>query len=260
MRRSGFIFLASAAWALWALSPGAVGQVSAPPVRVEQAAARMAEMDRQRMAALMNYVAVRRYVLDNPRFHNHAEMTVRMTYAYPGKKEFEVLSESGSVWIRKYVLKKMLQAELEAGQETMRKQTSITAANYEFRPAGSQEEGGRLFQLIDCTPRTANKYLFRGRIWLDAEDAAVARIEGSPAQLPSIWTREVRFIHRYEKHGPFWLPASNHSETQVRIFGATTVQIDYSDYRINLPPAEFAKVKVRNRNRQADVADPPPED
>jgi outer membrane lipoprotein-sorting protein len=218
-----------------------------PGISVEQAAARMAEMDRARLAALENYIATRHYAVHNKRFNKHAEMTVRMIYRIPGKKEFEVISESGSSWIRNHVLRKMIQAELEAGDGAMRDQTRITADNYQFRAAGMVQEAGRSFHVFELTPRIANKYLFRGRVWLDAEDAAVARIEASPAVLPSFWTRDVRFVHRYDKHGQFWLPASNHSETQVRIFGTTTVHIDYFGYRVNLPPNEVPKLNERNK-------------
>lgn len=216
-------------------------------ISVEQAAARMAEMDRARLAALENYIATRHYAVHNKRFNKHAEMTVRMVYRVPGKKEFEVISESGSSWIRNHVLRKMIQAELEAGEGAMRGQTRITAENYQFKPAGVVHEAGRTFHLFDLTPKTPNKYLFRGRVWLDAEDAAVARIEGSPAQPPSFWTRDIHFVHRYDKHGQFWLPTSNHSETQVRIFGTTTVHIDYFGYRVNLPPNEIPKLNERNK-------------
>lgn len=219
----------------------------------------MAVMDQQRLAALQNYTATRRYVLDNKRFKKHAEMVVRMTYTAPGRKHFEVLSESGSSWIRNHVLRKMLEAELESSDDAQRNQTRITPQNYEFRSVGFESQQGRTFHVLEVKPRTPNKYLFQGRVWLDTEDAAVARIEGSPAQPPSFWTREIRFVHRYDKHGQFWLPTSNHSETQVRVFGTTTVHIDYFDYQINRPANQLLKPDDRRRVvRNADNEAPTP--
>jgi hypothetical protein len=92
---------------------------------------------------------------------------------------------------------------------------------------------GRPCYLLDAIPRTKNKYLFRGRVWVDAEDAAVTRVEGSPAQSPSFWTASVHFVHQYEKVGPYWLAASNVSQTEVRIFGSTELKVEYSDYVVN---------------------------
>ena len=77
------------------------------------------------------------------------------------------------------------------------------------------------------------QYLFRGRIFVDAEDWAVARIEGTPAQSPSFWVRKTAFVHTYHKYGPFWLAESNQSDTDVLVFGHTQVRIEYSDYHIN---------------------------
>lgn len=217
-----------------------------PAPTIEQVAARMARMEESRLAALRNYTVTRRYVIDNSRFQKHAEMTARMTFTSPGKKEFEILSESGSSWIRKRVIRKMIEAEIETAQDALRASTRITPENYQFRFLGVQTEGGRSFYVLEATPRTENKYLFRGRVWLDVEDAAVARIEGSPAQPPSFWTRDIHFTHRYEKFGPFWLPVSNHSETQVRVFGLTVVDIRYLDYRINQPHREKQRASQKS--------------
>jgi hypothetical protein len=92
---------------------------------------------------------------------------------------------------------------------------------------------GRPCYLLDATPRTKHKYLFRGQVWVDAEDAAVARVEGSLAQNPSLWTASVHFVHQYKKVGSHWLAESNISQTEVRIFGPTELKVEYSDYVVN---------------------------
>src|SRR5438045_8291005 len=89
--------------------------VAAPlNLTLEQVLTRMAEMDKVRAAALQHYTSVRRYCLDNKRFRTSAEMTVKMTFRQPGHKEFKVISEGGSATIRKRVLWKMIESELEA--------------------------------------------------------------------------------------------------------------------------------------------------
>ena len=47
--------------------------------------------------------------------------------------------------------------------------------------------------VIQVLPKREDKYLFEGRIWIDAEDFAVVRVEGKPAKNPSFWTRSVHF-------------------------------------------------------------------
>ena len=210
-----------------------------------QLAGRMAQMDASRVASLQGYTVMRRYILNNNRFNTHAEMTVRMTYTSPGKKEFTVLSESGAVWVRRHVFRRLIRAELENALGAAHRETRITPDNYNFRLLGTETANGRTCYVLDATPKNKNKYLFRGRVWVDAEDAAVSRIEGGAAQTLSFWTPSVHFVHQYEKLGPYWLAASNVSETEVRIFGQTEIKVEYFDYVINPPMA----------NRHA--ADPP---
>jgi outer membrane lipoprotein-sorting protein len=188
---------------------------------------RMVQMNQVRAATLKGYAVTQRYVLDNGRFNRHAELTARMTYTAPDKKQFVVLSETGSSWIRNRVFRKLMQAEVEGARETQ-----ITPDNYHFEFLGTKMLDGRSAYLLETTPKTKSKLLFRGCVWVDAEDAAVARIEGGPAQNPSFWTAKVNFVHRNQKHGPYWLAASNVSETEVRIFGPTELKIEYFDYDI----------------------------
>jgi hypothetical protein len=200
---------------------------------VVQLTARMAQMDRERLQSLDRYTGTMHYSLNNKRFKTHAEMTVRMVYGSGGKKEFQVVSESGSEWVRKYVFRRLIRVEQESAQGAAHTETRITPDNYNFRLIRMETANGRPCYLLDAVPRTKNKYLFRGRVWVDAEDAAVTRVEGSPAQSPSFWTASVHFVHQYEKVGPYWLAASNVSQTEVRIFGSTELKVEYSDYVVN---------------------------
>jgi hypothetical protein len=87
--------------------------------------------------------------------------------------------------------------------------------------------------VLEISPKTKNKFLIRGRIWVDAEDFAITRIEGSPAKNPSFWINSVQVLHRYERVGRFWLPVVNDSRAQAKIFGRTDVAIEYFGYATN---------------------------
>ena len=52
----------------------------------------------------------------------------------------------------------------------------------------------------------------------------------APAKNPSFWIKSVHFTHSYEKHGLFWFPASDESVTDVRLFCATRLSIEYFEY------------------------------
>ena len=191
------------------------------------------EADRTTTPQLRDYTSVRRYVLENKRFGQRAEMTVRLSFWFPGHKEFEILSEQGSASVRKRVFRKMLESEIEASHDDIRDTTQITPVNYSFRLIGSEALEGRKSFVLDALPKSDNKYLFRGKIWVDAKDYGIVRIEGTPAQRPSFWIRRTSFVHRYDKIGAFWLAVSNTSSTDALVFGRTDVRIEYSDYRVN---------------------------
>jgi outer membrane lipoprotein-sorting protein len=65
-----------------------------------------------------------------------------------------------------------------------RERSRIIPENYAFEMLGIEHVDGRLAYLVAIAPKTPNKYVMRGRIWIDAEDYAVVRIEGTPAKNP----------------------------------------------------------------------------
>jgi hypothetical protein len=202
------------------------------PITVQQVLAQMEERGQARSALLAHYVCFRRYALTNRRFHKTAELSVRMTYTSPGHKTFEVLSERGLSIIRQRVLRKMLEAEEEASRDGTRESTQISPRNYDFRLAGAEMQQDRPAYVLELTPRRVNKFLMRGRIWVDCEDFAIMRVDAAPALTPSAWIRNIRVVQQYVKVGPVWLPLYNHSMSDSFFFGHTDVAIDSSDYQI----------------------------
>src|SRR5262249_60120210 len=86
--------------------------------------------------------------------------------------------------------------------------------------------------VLNVIPKHNNKYLYRGKIWVDAKDFAVTRIEAEPAKSPSFWVKKTEVRHRYQKVGDFWLPAENHSESLIRMGGHAVLSIEYTAYKI----------------------------
>jgi hypothetical protein len=214
----------------------------AAPLTAPEIVDRMVRADNDRLAALAGYTGVRHYHFENKKSGKQAEVSTRMTCDNAGVKTFEVISESGSGFVRSHILRKMIDAEREASQKGERQQSRIIPENYDFSLVGVEDLDGRANYILEVHPKTRNKYLIRGRIWVDAEDFAVARVEGQPARNPSVWIRSVKVVQRYGRKGPFWLPVKNESVAQARIFGATEVVIEYSDYvtSVRQTPAQQA--------------------
>jgi hypothetical protein len=212
-------------------SSATVATSSAPPLpSADDVVAKIMQHDQERQAALAGYTARRRYVLENQRHHKRAEMLVRVRYLQNGSKEFDIVSSDGSAGIRKHIFPRLLSEETEASRPGHRERSRIVPDNYSFRMVGTDTINGRHAYVIALNPKTSNKYLMDGKIWVDAEEYAIVRIEGQPAKNPSFWIKSVRFVHSYAKQGPFWFPSSDNSITDVRVFGNTELKIDYFDY------------------------------
>jgi hypothetical protein len=215
-------------------------QTDHPPVTADDIVQRMLQRDALRKAQISGYTATRHYIAVNKQ--RRAEMLVGLTCRSNGEKQFTILSEEGSSAIRKHVFHKMLQEETEASRRGTSGSTRITPDNYEFQLIGKEVMEERPAYLLRVTPKSHNKYLIDGRIWVDATDYSIVRIEGSPARNPSFWTHDVHFVHTYHKVGPFWFAASTHSVSEIRMFGEAELTIENSNYTLN--PADNRTAKA----------------
>jgi hypothetical protein len=204
------------------------------PLPAEQIARNLQERNAQRAAALDQFNGTRVYRMQYRGFPSDrdAEMVVHMTYHAPNAKEFVVVSQSGSKFVIDHVFKKLLEGELEAADEENRRNTALSTDNYDFVFAGYETTPEGAQYVLNLLPRTKNKFLYRGKIWVDAKDFAVVRIEGEPAKNPSWWIKKTEVKHRYVKVKDFWLPAENRTESVIRLGGKAILSIEYKDYNI----------------------------
>lgn len=203
---------------------------SAPLPTAEEVVTEMAAHDLQRQMSIEGYVGMRRYVLENQQFQKRAEMLVQVQGDQDGTKHFEIVSEEGWKAAHKHVLRKMLESEAESSHPDARARARLNCENYDFKIAGIEVVDGRTAYVLEISPKRKEKYLFSGRIWVDAEDYALARAEGQPAKNPSLWTKSTHFVQIYQKSGPLWFPRSTQSVTEAHIFSTTNVNIEYFDY------------------------------
>jgi hypothetical protein len=191
----------------------------------------MRDRNQARAAALKHFHSVRHYSVEYRGYATKfgAKMEVEADYDAASGKSFRIVSTSGSKLLIDKVLKKLLESETDAQKQHS---AELTAANYSFTLAGEENVDGRRAYVLEVEPLVDNKYLYRGKIWVDAADFALARIEAEPAKNPSFWISSTAIHHRYEKTGGFWLPAQNESDTDVRVGGKAVLTIDYGKYEV----------------------------
>ncbi len=200
----------------------------------QQVAGKLEERNAQRAAALEQFSSTRVYHMQYRGFPSDrdAEMVVKVDYNAPNTKQFTVVSQTGSKFIIEHVFRKLLDGEQEAANEENRRHSALTTENYDFTAAGYEVTPSGAQYVLNLWPKTKNKFLYRGKIWVDAKDFAVVRIEGEPARNPSIWIKKTAVNHRYMKVNDFWLPTENRTESTIRLGGEAVLSIDYKDYKI----------------------------
>ena len=201
---------------------------------VSQVVDRLVGENAQRAIALKRYRSRRSYRLDYKGFPGdlHAEMIVDMSYKAPATKEFAVVSEGGSKWIIHHIFKRLLESELEALHGENLEHTALNGRNYNFTMLGDDGETQGCPYVLGVQPKVPDKFLYSGRIWVNAKDYAVCRVEAEPAKNPSFWITKTEIDHTYSKIGDFWLPSSNRSVSALRWGGRATLTIQYGDYKI----------------------------
>jgi hypothetical protein len=119
----------------------------------------------------------------------------------------------------------------------MHRRTLLNRENYDFaligyEPPDVNSPDKHSQYVLAVYPKEKSKYVYRGKVWVDANDFAVTRIEAEPAQNPSFWTKKNEIRHEYIKVQDFWLPRRNQSVSYIRLGGRATLTIEYSNYRV----------------------------
>ena len=194
--------------------------------------------NKARLNALRQFKALRHYAVEYKGFAHtvDAKMDVEVSYDAATGKSFRIVSQSGSNLLCDKVLKRAVDSEKEASQD--KSLTALNETNYRFSLLGTDTVGGRAAYILHEEPLTEGKFLSRGKIWIDAEDFAVVKMETEPAKNPSFWISRTSISSLSVKTDGFWLPGKTRSETKVRIGGTAVLTIDYGTYQV--VPAETA--------------------
>jgi hypothetical protein len=192
----------------------------------------MLRHNQTRADELKHYQSMRHYEVDYKGYEIKlgAKLVVEADYDAVSGKTFRIVSQSGSSLLVDKVLKRLVESEKEAQQD--KKANDLTPANYKFQLTGIEKVADRPAYVLQVEPLVDSKFLYRGKIWVDAADFAVAKIEAEPAKNPSLWISSTAINHEYVKTDGFWLPAQNRSESKVRVGGTAVLTIDYGTYHV----------------------------
>jgi hypothetical protein len=213
---------------------------------LDQLLVQMAQQDAQRASSLRVYECTRKYRLAYSGFFGSrsAEMVVKVRYQAPDTQEFVIVSESGSEILRNRVLHKIIEAEKEAFRPENRVKTALNASNYHFAVTGFETAGAGPSYVLSAEPITPSKFLFRGRVWVDADSFAVERVEAEPAKNPSFWIKQNLIKETYSPVNHIWLPTQMSTLSNIKLGGRAEMTVDYSEYKVDAGGKQLSSLAV----------------
>jgi hypothetical protein len=221
-----------------------------PALTSEQVVQHLMEKNQERAQCLQHYVGKRSYRLEYRGFPTTVEATmeVEVNFDAPATKRFTIVSATGSKMIQNRVFHRLLESEQQAGDSSNRKHTELGPDNYSFTLAGAEGTN----YVLNVEPKVESRFLYRGKIWVEAHDFAVTRIEAQPARNPSFWTTKSLIHHTYQKvDNGFYLPKENKTVTSVRLGGVATLTIEYQSYQVTAAqPLTSARKAVTSSGAQ----------
>jgi hypothetical protein len=163
-------------------------------------------------------ITVRRdYQLLDKGNEQKARVIANVTYLPPDHRQYEVESSHGGMGEK--VLRDVLDHETEKKNARDTARQEFSPDNYSFSLAGSEEIDGRKCFVLQMDPRHDDKDLLRGRVWIDADNFNIRRVEGNPSKSPSWWIRDLHILMSFSEVDGMWLRTFTHAVANVRFKG-----------------------------------------
>jgi hypothetical protein len=163
----------------------------------------------------------------------HGWMEVTTDFSRDSGLQYDVISEGGSGYIRKRVLRSLLDEEQELIARGVSSQTALSIANYDFQPDGVDQHG---FALVRMQPLRKQKALIIGQLVLSPANGELLRVEGRLAKNPSFWVTRATIVRSYRHINGVRMPVSLDSTAQLRFLGASTLRMTYYYSEIDEQP------------------------
>jgi hypothetical protein len=206
-----------------------VGATSLP---TERPATRLPSVHEQ---PLTQYRAYRRMHARSEHFGQEAWLEA-WTEMDGGGFRYNIVSESGSDYIRTKVLKAVLKREQELIADGECQRSELTPDNYNFEEA-VQGDGERY---VAIKPKRKDVLLVDGRMVLSADGRDLLRVEGRLSKNPSFWTSLVNVIRHYARVDGVRVPIATESTAKVKFAGVSYLDVRYEYETINGRPVSVA--------------------
>jgi hypothetical protein len=185
----------------------------------------------QQAVDLAAYAAVMTVRAELPDSSQQGEYQLERKFEAPHTLQFKAVHYSGDGFVKNNIITRLLQTEVDHVQKDDPTQTAITADNYKFTYRGLSRINDRTVHVYQVKPHKKRPGLFKGRVYLDAHNGSLVRVEGSVVKSPSFFVKHIDFWQDYTEVQSFTLPSHIHSVAKARIVGRTIVDIVHRDYQ-----------------------------
>lgn len=190
---------------------------------------------------LTAYRAFRTLRASNKRFKKEGWMTAWTELDPRGGFRYEIVAEGGSDYIRRKVLRKMLDGERDAIASGQPGRVALSPANYQF---SVMSEDGQIAKL-QIVPLRADTLLVNGTVTIEAGTGDLLSVEGRLAKNPSFWTNRVDVSRRYGRIAGVRVPLQVESTASVKIVGTSEFSMVYEYASINGAPVSHVTTAQR---------------
>ncbi|HEX5474403.1 MAG TPA: hypothetical protein VFX12_07065 [Vicinamibacterales bacterium] len=186
---------------------------------------------------LRSYRCYRRLHASSPRFGQEAWLTASTELDH-GVFRYRIVNERGSEYIRKKVLRAVLDHERELIDGGGAARGDLTRENYEFGAGGFDEDGARYVALH---AKRKDVLLVNGRMVLSPDTDDLLRVEGRLSKNPSFWTSRVNIVREYGRVAGVRVPVSVTSTASIRFAGTGRLEMVYEYESVNGRPVTVAE-------------------
>jgi hypothetical protein len=150
-------------------------------------------------------------------------LVVQTDFTRTSGLRYEVTNEGGSGYIRRRVLRSLLDEEQRVLAQSGGAGATISRTNYRFTPEGVSEEG---LAVIALEPRRKDRSLLAGRMLLTL-DGDLVRLEGRLAKNPSFWVNRVQVVRSFQRINGVVMPVSLDTTAELKLLGSSALRMTY---------------------------------
>jgi hypothetical protein len=152
-----------------------------------------------------------------------------------GAVTYHAIAFQGDNSVKHQVIARYLDAERQVQPAD---NLAISPANYKFRFRGERTASDRRVYVFEITPRHRRVGLFKGEMWLDADSYLPVYEKGRLVKNPSIFFKNVQFERAYSVACGVPVPVRTASVIKTRLVGKVELEINYSNFALDTPPAD----------------------